>query len=76
MQNKFDRSEKCLLKILHSHEKLFTTNEILVETQNYPKLCSTCKSATAIITAANRLLRKGVIERSISKGGFLWTIIK
>ena len=76
MKNKFDRSEKCLLKILNSDDKLFTTNEILMETRNYPKICSTCKSATAIITAANRLLRKGIIERSIAKGGFLWMIKK
>lgn len=65
-------SEKCILRILNSRSQSFTTIQLLDETRNYPELCSSCKSQSNIIAAALRLWRNGRIERTISKGGFVW----
>ena len=67
-------SEECILRILKTQNHSFTTIQLLDETSKYPELCSSCKSQSNIIAAALRLWRDGRVERTISKGGFIWTI--
>ena len=71
----FTRNEKCFLEILKSQGIKLTTSKILELVDNFPDLCSGCKSGNDVIAAGMRLIKKEKIIRSIGKGGFLWSLV-
>jgi len=64
----------CLLTILKNQGSNLTTSQILEYTSNYPELCKDCSSGTAVISSAKELMEKGIVKRSIAKGGFRWSL--
>ncbi|MHA2033201.1 MAG: hypothetical protein ACW99A_14275 [Candidatus Kariarchaeaceae archaeon] len=69
------KNEECFLKILRSQSNPLRTSEILNLAELFPKLCSGCKSGTDVISAGVRLLKKQMIQRTVGKGGFLWSLV-
>jgi hypothetical protein len=69
------KNEECFLKILESQSNPLKTSELLELTDLYPELCSGCKSGNDVIAAGIRLLKKKKIQRTVGKGGFLWSLV-
>ena len=71
----FSKNERCFLAILNSQGRDLKTSELFELTDNFPDLCSGCKSGNDVIAAGMRLIKKEKITRSIGKGGFLWSLV-
>jgi len=69
------RNEECFLRILKSQSGPLKTSQLLELTDQFPDLCSGCKSGNDVIAAGMRLLKKDMIRRSVGKGGFLWSLV-
>lgn len=65
---------KCILKILEKYGPVSTLE--IIQHANSPALrdlCSGCKSGTEVIAAGRRLEREGRVEKTIGKGGYIWS---
>jgi hypothetical protein len=71
----FNHSQQCILTLLIKYGTL-RTSEILDKTDEYPKMCATCKSGDSIIRAARKLEELGLVSKTIQKGGIIWKIAK
>ncbi len=74
-ENEFTREELCLIAILREKNKI-STSEILKMTSHFPKLCDMCASGSQVIVAGKKLERKGIVKKSVGKGGFIWELVK
>ena len=66
---------ECILKILEKYGSVSTMQ--IIQHANSPalkELCSGCKSGTDVITAGRRLEREGRVEKTIGKGGYIWSM--
>ncbi len=71
----FSKNETCFLKILKSKGEKLMTSQILELSDNFPEICSGCKSGSDVIAAGMRLIKKDKVKRSVGKGGFLWSLV-
>ena len=71
----FSKNEECFLKILNSQSVKLTTSKILELSENFPDICSGCKSGNDVIAAGMRLIKKEKVIRTVGKGGFLWSLV-
>ncbi|MBU0579921.1 MAG: hypothetical protein KKA19_01990, partial [Candidatus Margulisbacteria bacterium] len=67
-------NECCMLEILKCENNL-TTTRVLTLAKQFP-ICNDCSTGTHVINAAEKLIKKGKIEKKITKKGFVWRIIK
>jgi hypothetical protein len=68
------RNSDCLMTILNKHGSELTTSQILKFTVLYPELCKDCSSGSVVISTAKELMEKGIVKRTIAKGGFRWSL--
>jgi len=68
------RNANCLLTILKKYGSELTTSQILEYTVLYPELCKDCNSGSGVISTAKELMEKGIVKRTIAKGGFRWSL--
>ncbi len=66
-------NEKCIYLILTKYGAQ-STEEILSHVDEFPELCSGCRSGSYLIIAGRKLERKGHIVKKVSKGGFIWQL--
>ena len=71
----FAKNEECFLKILNSQSVKLTTSKILELSENFPDICSGCKSGNDVIAAGMRIIKKEQVIRIVGKGGFLWSLV-
>jgi len=70
----FTDNERCMIEILKS-DKILSTQEILEKAKNIP-LCQDCIDGNAVLNAANKLIKRGIISKSFKKGKYYWKLEK
>lgn len=65
-------NEQCVLEVLKI-ESPVTTKRFLEIAEGIP-LCKDCKDENAVITAAETLIKIGLIERKFAKGKYVWNL--
>lgn len=65
-------NEQCVLEVLKIEDQV-TTNRFLKIAEEIP-LCRDCKDENAVITAAETLIKMGLIERKFQKGKYIWSL--
>jgi MoaA/NifB/PqqE/SkfB family radical SAM enzyme len=67
-------NEQCVLEVLKI-ENPVNTKRFLQIAEELP-LCKDCKDENAVMTAAQTLIKMGLVERKFLKGKYIWSLAK
>ncbi|MHA2378599.1 MAG: hypothetical protein ACXADS_04935 [Candidatus Thorarchaeota archaeon] len=72
------RNAQCVLKILQNVVDPLTTSEILeiARSDEYADVCQDCAGGDTFIVAARQLVNKGLVSKTLGKGGYRWQLVK
>ncbi|MHA2431846.1 MAG: hypothetical protein ACXADO_01275 [Candidatus Thorarchaeota archaeon] len=72
------RNAQCVLKILQNVVDPLTTSEILeiARSDEYADVCQDCAGGDTFIVAARQLENKGLVSKTLGKGGYRWQLVK
>jgi len=65
-------NEQCVLEVLKVKNTI-STKEFLKIAESIP-LCKDCKDENAVITAAETLIKMGLVSRKFQKGKYIWSL--
>ena len=72
------RNAQCVLRILQNATEPLTTSEILeiARSDEHADICQDCAGGDTFIVAARQLVDKGLISKTLGKGGYRWQLVR
>lgn len=72
------RNAQCVLSILQNATDPLTTSEILeiARSDEHADICQDCAGGDTFIVAARQLVDKGLISKTLGKGGYRWQLVR
>ncbi|UCH03570.1 MAG: hypothetical protein JSW05_08185 [Candidatus Thorarchaeota archaeon] len=72
------RNAQCVLNILQNATNPLTTSEILeiARSDEHADICQDCAGGDTFIVAARQLVDKGLISKTLGKGGYRWQLVR
>ncbi|MFW9943693.1 MAG: hypothetical protein ACFFB7_01730 [Candidatus Sifarchaeia archaeon] len=72
------RNAQCVLSILQNATDPLTTSEILeiARSDEHSDICQDCAGGDTFIVAARQLVDKGLISKTLGKGGYRWQLVR
>ena len=76
--SELSRNAQCVLNILQNATSPLTTSEILeiARSDEHADICQDCAGGDTFIVAARQLVDKGLISKTLGKGGYRWQMMR
>jgi len=72
-----NKHEECLIAILEKYHNA-STSEILeyATEEQFLDFCTGCESGSDVMGAARSLEEKGLLKKTLGKGGYKWSLLE
>lgn len=70
----FTDLEKCMIRVLQTENNI-PSDRILMIAKRF-KICAGCNDGNHVLTAGERLIKKGMVGRSFKRGVYYWRLLK